>query len=152
MQLSFSTIIATLAAVFAVATPAAAQFCSEATRFGVVSVSPTTLSPGDTFTVTANFTCAVQYGIQPQYTDYYVEVPVNNNGHEPPVLLARRTLNASSATPLFDQFTTQLPYAYSFNFNASYVVMLETTYPETGTDGTSSYSVVGGVETVITIL
>ncbi|KAG2035239.1 hypothetical protein BDR03DRAFT_537159 [Suillus americanus] len=148
MQLSFSTAIATLAAVLAVAAPAAAQFCSEATRFGVVIVSPTTLSPGDTFTVTANFTCAAQYGVDPQYTDYYIEVPVNNNGHEPPILLARRTLNASSETPLFDQFTTQLPYAYYFN--ASYVVMLETTYPVNGTNG--SYSVVGGVETVIDII
>ncbi|KAG1775898.1 hypothetical protein EV702DRAFT_1113544 [Suillus placidus] len=150
MQLSFSTVIATLAAVFAVATPAAAQFCSQATRFGVVNVSPTTLSPGDTFTVTANFTCAAQFGVHPQYTDYYIEVPVNNNGHEPPILLARRTLNASSATPLFDQFTTQLPYAYYFN-TSTYVVMLDTTFPQTGTNG-SLYSVVGGVETVIQIL
>ncbi|KAG2149084.1 uncharacterized protein EDB93DRAFT_1143569 [Suillus bovinus] len=149
MQLSFSTAIATLAAVFAVAAPAAAQFCSEATRFGVVNVSPTTLSPGDTFTVTANFTCSAQYGINPQYIDYYIEVPVNNNGHEPPILLARRTLDASSATPLLDQFTTQLPYATYFN--STYVVMLDTTYPVTGTDG-SSYSVVGGVEIPITIL
>ncbi|KAG1840700.1 hypothetical protein DFJ58DRAFT_87505 [Suillus subalutaceus] len=148
MQLSFSTAIATLAAVFAVVAPAAAQSCSEATRFGVVTVSPTTLSPGDTFTVTANFSCAVQFGVNPQYTDYYIEVPVNNNGYEPPILLARRTLNANSETPLFDQFTTQLPYAVYFN--ASYVVMLDTTYPVNGTNGT--YSVVGGVETVINIL
>jgi hypothetical protein len=47
MQLSFSTVIATLAAVFAVATPATAQACPEATQFGVLTVSPTTLSPGD---------------------------------------------------------------------------------------------------------
>lgn len=149
MQLSFSTALATLAAVFAAATPAAALFCAEASRFGTVSVSPTLLSPGDTFTISANFTCAAQYGINPQYTDYYIEVPVNNNGHEPPILLARRTLDPNSATPLFDQFTLQLPYAYYFN--ASYVVMLETTFPQTGTDG-SSYSVVGGIETPITIL
>ncbi|KAG2131347.1 hypothetical protein DEU56DRAFT_860021 [Suillus clintonianus] len=149
MQLSFSTVLASLAAVIAVATPAAAQQCSQATRFGVVNVSPTTLSPGDTFTVTANFTCAAQLGVHPQYTDYYIEVPVNNNGHEPPILLARRTLNASSPTPLLDQFTMQLPYAYYFN--ASYVVILDVTYPVTGTDG-SSYSVVGGIESPITIL
>jgi hypothetical protein len=47
MQLSFSTALATLAAVFAAATPAAALFCAEASRFGTVSVSPTLLSPGD---------------------------------------------------------------------------------------------------------
>lgn len=99
--------------------------------------------------MTANFTCAAQFDVHPQYTDYYIEVPVNNNGYEPPILLARRTLNASSETPLFDQFTTQLPYAYYFN-TSSYVVMLETTYPQNGTNG--SYSIVGGVETVIDIL
>ncbi|KAG2131348.1 hypothetical protein DEU56DRAFT_814071 [Suillus clintonianus] len=149
MQLSFSTVFASLAAVLAVATPAAAQQCFEASRFGNVNVSPTTLSPGDTFTVKANFTCAAQFGIHPQYTDYYIEVPVNNNGYEPPILLARRTLNASSPTPLLDQFTMQLPYAYYFN--ASYVVMLDVTYSQSGTNS-SSYSVVGGIETPIKIL
>ncbi|KAG2104706.1 uncharacterized protein F5147DRAFT_703631 [Suillus discolor] len=149
MQLSFSTVIATLAAVFAVATPAAAQACAEADRFGDVTVSPTTLSPGETFTVTANFSCAAQFGVNPEYTDYYIEVPVNNNGFEPPILLARRTLNPSSATPLLDSFTTQLPYANYFN--ASYVVILDTTYPVNGTNG-SPYSVVGSVEIPISIL
>ncbi|KAJ8588462.1 hypothetical protein M405DRAFT_740304 [Rhizopogon salebrosus TDB-379] len=145
MQLSFSTAFI-LAAFTAVLTPVAAQSCSEATRFGVVSVTPSTLSPGDTFTVNANFTCSAQLGVRPQYTDYYIEVPVNNNGYEPPILLARRTLSTGS---LVDQFTTQLPYAYYFA-SSSYVVMLDTTYPETGTDG-SSYSVVGGVESPITL-
>ncbi|KAG1876030.1 hypothetical protein C8R48DRAFT_591540 [Suillus tomentosus] len=149
MQLSFSTAIATLAAVFAVATPATALFCAEAERFGVVTVSPTTLSPGETFTVTANFSCAAQLGVNPEYIDYYIEVPVNNNGFEPPILLARRTLDPSSATPLLDSFTTQLPYANYFN--SSYVVILDTTYPVNGTNG-SPYSVVGGVEIPITIL
>jgi len=46
MQLSFSTAIA-LAAFSAAATSVAAQFCSEATRFGVINVTPSTLSPGD---------------------------------------------------------------------------------------------------------
>jgi hypothetical protein len=63
-----------------------------------------------TFTVNANFTCAAQLGVHPQYTDYYIEVPVNNNGHEPPILLARRTLDPNSATPLFDQFTLQVSF------------------------------------------
>ncbi|KAG1729640.1 uncharacterized protein EDB91DRAFT_1159128 [Suillus paluster] len=149
MKLSFSTAIVTFAAVLAAGTPAAAQSCSEAERFGIVTVTPSTLSPGDNFTVTANFTCAGQLGVHPQYTDYYIEVPVNNNGYEPPILLARRTLNASSPTPLFDEFTVQLPYAYYFN--ASYVVMLDTTYPETGANG-STYSVVGSVEHNIAIV
>jgi hypothetical protein len=46
MQLSFSTAFI-LAAFTAVLTPVAAQSCFEATRFGVVSVTPSTLSPGD---------------------------------------------------------------------------------------------------------
>ena len=53
----------------------------------------------------ANFTCAAQLGVHPQYTDYYIEVPVNNNGYEPPILLARRTLSNGS---LLDTFTTQV--------------------------------------------
>lgn len=61
-----------------------------------------------TFTVAANFTCAAQLGVHPQYTDYYIEVPVNNNGHEPPILLARRTLSSGS---LLDQFTTQVGFS-----------------------------------------
>jgi len=145
MQLSFSTAII-LAAFSAVVTPVAAQSCPEAARFGIINVTPSTLSPGDTFTVNANFTCSAQLGVQPQYTDYYIEVPVNNNGYEPPILIARRTLSTGS---LVDQFTTQLPHAYYFA-GSNYVVMLETTYPETGTDG-SSYSVVGGIESPITI-
>ncbi|KAG1826571.1 hypothetical protein EV424DRAFT_1486102 [Suillus variegatus] len=149
MQLSFPTVIATLAAVFAVATPAAAQACAEANRFGVVTISPTTLSPGETFTVAANFSCAVQFGVKPEFTDYYIEVPVGNNGFEPPILLARRTLNPSSATPLLDSFTTQLPFA--LYFNASYVVTLDTTYPVNGSNG-SPYSVVGSADFPINIL
>ncbi|KAG1876032.1 hypothetical protein C8R48DRAFT_690475 [Suillus tomentosus] len=151
MQLSFPTVIATLAAVFAVATPAAAQACAEANRFGVVTISPsTTLSPGETFTVAANFSCAVQFGINPEFTDYYIEVPVGNNGFEPPILLARRTLNPSSATPLLDSFTTQLPFA--LYFNSSYVIVLDTTYPVNGSNGSPPYSVVGSVDNPITIL
>ncbi|KAG1729653.1 uncharacterized protein EDB91DRAFT_1159136 [Suillus paluster] len=149
MKLSFSTAIATFAAVLAAATPAAAQLCFQASRFGIITVTPSTLSPGDNFTVTANFTCAAQLGVRPKYTDYYIEVPVNNNGYEPPILLARRTLNASSPTPLFDEFTVQLPYADYFN--ASYVVMLETTFPQTGANG-STYFVVGGIEHNIAIV
>ncbi|KAG0695590.1 hypothetical protein DFH29DRAFT_1005303, partial [Suillus ampliporus] len=114
--------------------------------------TPSTLSPGDTFNVTANFTCAAQFGVYPQYIDYYIEVPVNNNGYEPPILLARRTLNASSPTPLVDEFTTQLPYAYYYN-TSNYVVMLETTFPQGEAGGPPySYSVVGGVEHNIAIV
>lgn len=46
MQLSFSSAI-TLAAFSAAATSVAAQSCAEAARFGVINVTPSTLSPGD---------------------------------------------------------------------------------------------------------
>ncbi|KAF9235975.1 hypothetical protein BU15DRAFT_64424 [Melanogaster broomeanus] len=145
MRFALAAVVASLFALVS-AVPHARQSCPEATRFGVLSVSPTTVSAGDSLTITADFTCAISYfGINPEYTDYYFEVPVGNNGYEPPILLARRTL-ASGATS--DSFTVEVPYAYYFN--ASYVVMLDTTYPTTGTNG-APYSVVGGVEAPITI-
>ncbi|KAH7925505.1 hypothetical protein BV22DRAFT_1064886 [Leucogyrophana mollusca] len=145
MQLTLPAIFASFAALAsAAAVPASSVYCSEATRFGVVTIEPSTLSPGDSFTVNADFTCALQYGINPEYTDYYIEVPVNNNGYEPPILIARRTPNLPT-----DSFTAQLPYAYYFA-NTSYVLYLATTYPVNGTNGTPYYPV-GGVETPITI-
>jgi translation initiation factor 2 gamma subunit (eIF-2gamma) len=44
-----------------------------------------------------------QYDIVPKFIDYYLEVPTNNNGHEPPVLLARRTFANTPGAP-FDSF------------------------------------------------
>ncbi|KAF9223661.1 hypothetical protein BS17DRAFT_704839 [Gyrodon lividus] len=146
MRFALTTIIVSMAALVSAA-PHTRQSCPEATRFGVLSISPTTVSPGDSLVINADFTCAINsFGIQPEYTDYYIEVPVNNNGHEPPILLARRTLPSGSTS---DQFTVQVPYAYYFQ-NTSYVVILDTTYPTTGTNG-SPYSVVGGVEASIII-
>ncbi|KAH7915634.1 hypothetical protein BJ138DRAFT_1141332 [Hygrophoropsis aurantiaca] len=148
MRFTKSAILASFAtAASAAVMPEARVSCSEATRFGVVTVVPSTLSPGDSFTVHADFTCAISnYGINPQYTDYYIEVPENNNGHEPPILVARRTLTS----PPTDTFTAQLPYAYYFA-NTSYSLVLDTTYAINGTNGTP-YSVVGGIETLIDII
>jgi hypothetical protein len=62
-------------------------------------------------TISADFTCAEdQLGIIPAYTDYYVEVFQGNNGHEPPILLARRTLASGQLT---DNFTVQVSYRLS---------------------------------------
>ena len=58
-------------------------------------------------TIKADFTCSFSFGIDPQFTDYFIEVPVNNNGHEPPILLARRQPNVTAASPI-DQFTVQV--------------------------------------------
>ncbi|KIK97763.1 hypothetical protein PAXRUDRAFT_24494 [Paxillus rubicundulus Ve08.2h10] len=147
MRFGLTAIIASAALVSAA--PHTRQSCPEATRFGVLDVSPTTVSPGDSLVIDADFTCAINYfGIQPEYTDYYIEVPVNNNDYEPPILLARRTL-PSGSTSTSDQFTVEVPYANYFQ-NTSYVVILDTTYPITGSNG-SPYYVVGGVEVPITV-
>ena len=70
----------------------------------------------------ADFSCAINYfGIVPAYTDYYIEVPVNNNGYEPPILLARRTLAPGSTSdsfivqvhslPLWNQSVSDSPFS-----------------------------------------
>ncbi|KAH7924360.1 hypothetical protein BV22DRAFT_1090988 [Leucogyrophana mollusca] len=146
MQFTLSAILASFVAVATAATvPVARATCAEADRFGDITIEPSTLSPGDTFTVTADFTCAIQLGVNPEYTDYYIEVPVNNNSYEPPILIARRTLT----TPPTDSFTATLPYANYFA-NASYALVLDTTYAVNGTNG-SPYSQVGGTEAAVTI-
>ncbi len=97
-----------LAAVGVNASPAGKRLiCSEAARFGVLQVVPSDLQTGSVsrfmrymtgwlimpqdFTVHVDFECAVEYfGIIPRYTDFWIEVPSGNNGHEPAILLARR--------------------------------------------------------------
>ncbi|KZS88442.1 hypothetical protein SISNIDRAFT_498025 [Sistotremastrum niveocremeum HHB9708] len=129
--------------------PRQAGFCPEASRFGILGVKPTNLSPGDKFTITANFTCGInQYNIVPKYIDYYIEVPENvNNGHEPPILLARRTFSKSHGD--VDKFTTHLPDAFYFT-GAAYTVQMDITYAINGTLGKPFY-VVGGTEAGVNI-
>lgn len=124
MQLTLAAIIAS-AAFLVGAAPQPRLICPEAVRFGVLIVSPTTVAAGDvseTFwllvrnlancyttnqnlTVNADFNCAINYfGIIPEYTDYYIEAPVNS-GYKPPILLARRTLSPGSTC---DSFTVQV--------------------------------------------
>jgi hypothetical protein len=62
------------------------------------------IDAAQSFTVTANLTCAIAKGNTPTYLEYYIEVLTNNNGHEAPILLARRTYNAT--LPPVDTFTT----------------------------------------------
>ncbi|KAG6864173.1 hypothetical protein C0991_011876 [Blastosporella zonata] len=83
------------------------QDCPQASRFGGMSVSPTTVNPGDEITVTVDLTCAVNhFGIIPKYLDYTIEVPsASNNGHEPPIVIARREFAAGATS---DVFTTQV--------------------------------------------
>ncbi|KAN0093185.1 hypothetical protein V8E55_003969 [Tylopilus felleus] len=147
MQFTFAAVIATAVAALVGAVPHPRQSCPEAARFGVLTVSPTTVSAGEFVTISADFNCAINYfGIRPEYTDYYIEVPVNNNGHEPPILLSRGTL-ASGSTNV--SFTVTVPEAY-YVANTGYAVVLDVTYPINGPNG-MLYLVVGSVEAPITI-
>ncbi|KAJ7691446.1 hypothetical protein B0H17DRAFT_1063179 [Mycena rosella] len=51
-----------------------------------------------TFTIVANMMCANYLGYTPKYLDYYIEDTANNNGHEYPTLIARRTYNYYART------------------------------------------------------
>ncbi|KAG8213116.1 hypothetical protein J3R82DRAFT_11514 [Butyriboletus roseoflavus] len=148
MQLVLAAIIASAAVlVGAVRRSCTPRPCAEADRFGVLTVSPTIVAAGVSLTVNGDFSCAINYfGIIPEYTDYYIEVPTNNNGHEPPILLARRTLAPGSTS---DSFTVQVPGA-NFFANANYAVILDTTYPINGSFGVPVF-LVGGTEAPITI-
>jgi len=149
MQLTLSSILLSLAAFSTAASiPTARQTCAEASRFGDVSLSTSTVAPGDSVTIEANFACSFYFGINPTYTDYYIEVPVNNSGYEPPILLARRQPVVSASQPI-DEFTVQIPET-TYTSGAGYSVVLDVTYPINGTDGSQVY-IVGGVETGITI-
>ncbi|KAG6845458.1 hypothetical protein H0H87_008818 [Tephrocybe sp. NHM501043] len=125
------------------------QSCPEASRFGLLGVSPTTVNPGDEVTVTVDLNCAVNhFGIVPRYLDYTIEVPeASNNGHEPPILLARRDFTAGATS---DVFTAKVPFA-SYFAGAPYVIVLRNTYPVQGTDGSSEVLITGGISTGLNI-
>ncbi|KAJ7621978.1 hypothetical protein DFH06DRAFT_769621 [Mycena polygramma] len=138
--LSLSALASLIAAV-------SAQFCPEASRFGIVSVSPTTVSPGQTYTITANLTCAVQLGDTPTYLDYYIE-GTSTHALPGPMLVARRTYNHSASPPI-DKFTAVLPNWYYYT-DALYSLMMWNSFARPGPTGESVISV-GGIGTGITI-
>ncbi|KAJ7028597.1 ricin B lectin domain-containing protein [Mycena alexandri] len=129
------SIRSSLTVLVALASLVSTQRCNEAQRFGSLQV-PLTLSLGQPFTVTVNFTCAIEgFGIVPTYLDYYIEVLIGNNGHEPPIYIARRTYNQSASPPV-DTFTATLPYWAWFAFpGAQYQFVLDTSYMIPGTNG-----------------
>jgi hypothetical protein len=102
------------------------------------------LTTGQNVTITANFSCSLDFDIQPMVTDYYIEVLVDNDGHEPLILLARRQPNVTPYS-VTDQFTVQVSLLYisrrsslqlyladPFGFytaGADYSVILDNTYP-----------------------
>ncbi|KAJ7704883.1 hypothetical protein B0H17DRAFT_1193376 [Mycena rosella] len=138
-----------IAALISVATTATAQagFCPDALRFGSISVSPTTLSPGESFTITTNLTCAVQLGNTPTFLDYYIDATSEENIGGP-ILIARRTYD-NTTTPAQDKFTTHLP-AWFYIADATYSVGVDNSFARLGPTGESVIRV-GGVSTGITI-
>jgi hypothetical protein len=119
--MQFKTFI-TAALVSAAPLMAAAQSsCPEASRFGDVTVTPTTFAPGDVrslsstaldtsnsslrdfpqaFSIRTDFTCSFSRGIVPKFIDYFLAVPQNNNGHEPALLLGRHDFSGSASSPI----------------------------------------------------
>ncbi|KAJ6544672.1 hypothetical protein DFH09DRAFT_1173076 [Mycena vulgaris] len=138
--------IAALASVAATVS-AQAGFCPEALRFGSVTISPTTVSPGQTFSINTNLTCAVQKGNTPTFLDYYIDgVSTHNIGG--PILIARRTYDNSTSPPA-DQFTAVLP-AWFYIADAQYSVRVDNSFARAGPTGESVIEV-GGVSTGINI-
>ncbi|KAJ3507319.1 hypothetical protein NLJ89_g6368 [Agrocybe chaxingu] len=111
MKFAISTTLLYLSGLVASASVYPRQSCPEATRFGILTVSSpsgaTSYNPGDDISIKVDLTCAVNdFGIVPAYLDYTIVVPASeNNGHEPPIVLARRTVPAGS---LLDEFTTKV--------------------------------------------
>ncbi|KAJ6552067.1 hypothetical protein DFH09DRAFT_925381 [Mycena vulgaris] len=129
MRVNFS-LVASIAA-FALA-PVATASCPEAARFGVLQVVPSNLVPGDSFTVHVDLECAAEKGYLPTYMDYYISVLSNNNGHEAPIVLARRTYNlAGTGLSPADTFSAQLPYWYYFA-GAQYSVVFVNSFAKPG--------------------
>ncbi|KAJ7669759.1 hypothetical protein B0H17DRAFT_1209518 [Mycena rosella] len=146
MRFNFSALLSlaalTLAPVATAVVARAAQplprvQCPEAARFGSLQVVPSTLAPGDSFTVHVDLTCSAQLGYLPTYMDYYIEVLSNNNGHEAPILLARRTYNLSPTDPSpADTFTAELPPWYYFE-GAQYSVVFQNSFAKSGPNNNS---------------
>ncbi|KAF8064865.1 hypothetical protein FPV67DRAFT_158324 [Lyophyllum atratum] len=148
MKFAISATIASLAGLVA-STGIPRQSCPQASRFGVLTVTPSgAFNPGDNINIHVDFSCGINtFGIVPKYLDYTIEVPAaSNNGHEPPIVLARRVYLAGAES---DIFTTQIPHAFYFA-GATTNLVFTNTYAIAGTDG-SEVLVQGGVSAGITI-
>ncbi|KAJ7485068.1 hypothetical protein B0H11DRAFT_2018023 [Mycena galericulata] len=140
MRFNSSLLTSVAAFVFAFVPSVAAQpACSEAERFGVLSLVPSTVAQGDSFTINLDLTCATFFQVFPVYLDYYIEVLTDNNGHEPPVLLARHTYNTTAA-PSADTFTAQVPY-WDYFSHAQYSIVIQNSNTNVGTMGNTVIAV-----------
>lgn len=149
MKFGLSAIIVSFAGLV-VSANVARQGCPQAVRFGTFTISPSgaSFNAGDDITVNADFTCGINnFGIVPRYLDYTIIVPAAaNNGHEPPIVLARREFQAGATS---DSFTTKIPHGFYFA-GAPYSLVMTNTHRINGTDG-SEVLVQGGVLVGITI-
>ncbi|PPQ87906.1 hypothetical protein CVT25_001248 [Psilocybe cyanescens] len=148
MKFAISAALLSLTGVVSATSIASRQGCPQASRFGNIIVSPTTVSAGDSINISVDLTCGVKnFGIVPQFLDYSIEVPAaSNNGFQQPIILARRAIPAGS---LSDSFTTTIPHGF-FVANSNYNIVLSNIYNINGTDG-SPVLVRGGVLEPITI-
>ncbi|KAJ7482619.1 hypothetical protein FB451DRAFT_1364587 [Mycena latifolia] len=148
MRVNFLPILASLVGLASLARAQLQLFCPDAVRLGTFSFSPKTVDPGATFTIVANMTCANYLGYTPTYLDYYIEDTANNNGHEYPTLIARRTYNQSADPPL-DTFTAVLPSGFWF-VGAEYQLFMYNSYARTAPAG-DTVIIVGAVAQSINI-
>jgi len=125
-------------------------FCVEAARFGTPIVTPTTLAPGDCFSIVTNLSCPIMRGTIPFFVDYWLVVPqYENNGYEPDILLARKNFEGNASYPI-DIVNTTLPHAYYWP-NTTYNVFMKIIYPTPGMTNGSQVNTTGGVYTPIDI-
>ncbi|PBK88142.1 hypothetical protein ARMGADRAFT_1084780 [Armillaria gallica] len=89
------------------------------------------------FMVHVYFECTVEYfSIIWHYTNFWIKVPSDNNGHEPVILLACQDFTMPvPPLSLALTFTMQFPHNPLYFEGASYVVALNTIYPINGMDG-----------------
>ncbi|KAJ7738310.1 hypothetical protein B0H16DRAFT_1465762 [Mycena metata] len=139
-----------IAALTSVASIASAQgdFCAEASRFGDVTVSPPTLSPGKSFTIVANLTCAIHLGYTPTFLDYYIDA-VARHTVSGPILIARRTYNQSTSPPM-DKVTAVLPH-WTYYKDAEYSLRMDNSFARPGGRPGETVITVGGILTPINI-
>ncbi|TFK56355.1 hypothetical protein OE88DRAFT_1649596 [Heliocybe sulcata] len=150
MHFTLSALVVAAAATLASANPlshAARQSCPESSKFGDLVAVPSDLHAGASFTVHADFTCAMQSGITPKYIDYYVE---DTKGGQPRILLARREFHLDAPPPPADTFSADIPMGPTYTSTANYIVSLYTTYG-TNVTGREPYYQVGSTSTGIAI-
>ncbi|KAF9564494.1 hypothetical protein CPC08DRAFT_705239, partial [Agrocybe pediades] len=123
MKFAISSTLLTLAAGLASAATIESRLsCPQATRFGIVTLSKSTVKAGDSLTINVDLRCAVQnFGINAQFLDYTLEVPASsNNGFQAPIVLGRHSIAHGA---LSDTLTTTIPHGF-FVAGSNYNVVL----------------------------